>query len=254
MRIAVTRRVSPDIARCELTHRERGDINAELAATQHLEYEKRLSELGCAVRSLEAAPGFPDAVFVEDTAVVLPEVAVIARPGAESRRGEIESIAAVLGSYRPLVHVKPPGTLDGGDVLVVGTSVYVGLSARTNEEGVHQLSAALVPMGYAVHGVPIEACLHLKSAAGLVAPDTLLVNGSWVDVGHFSGVGIIEVDPDEPDAAGVLLVGETVIYPQRFERTRDRLQHAGIALSLVCMSELAKAEGGVTCCSLIFDA
>ncbi|MFH1501666.1 MAG: dimethylargininase [Candidatus Eisenbacteria bacterium] len=253
MRIAVTRQVSPEIGRCELTHIEREPIDADVAAVQHREYEERLSESGCTMLRLPALPGFPDAVFVEDTAVVLPELAVLARPGADSRRGEVESIAAALDSRRPLVRIEVPGTLDGGDVLVVGRSVYVGLSSRTNGEGARQLSAALDPLGYAVHGVAIEGCLHLKSAVGLVAPNTLLVNAGWVDVGRFVGMRFIEVAPEEPDAAGALLLGETVLYPERFGRTRDRLERAGIQVSVVCLSELAKAEGGVTCCSLVFD-
>ena len=253
MRIAVTRGVSPNIERCELTHLEPEAVDVALAQEQHSRYQKCLTELGCVVQSLPAERDLPDSVFVEDTAVVVEEIALLTRPGAESRRPEIPSIAAVLGPYRRLAHVVEPGTVDGGDVLVLDRDVFVGLSGRTNQEGLRQIQAVLEPVGYAVTAVPVKGCLHLKSAVGRVAPDTLLINRRWVDATAFGAVKFIDVHPAEPRAAGALLIADTVVYPARFKRTLGRLSRAGIPIATVEISELAKAEAGVTCCSLVFE-
>jgi dimethylargininase len=253
MRIAITRGVSPNIERCELTHLEREAINVDLAREQHRRYEECLAELGCDVQRLPAEPGLPDSVFVEDTAVVVDELAVITRPGAESRRPEVSSIAEVLGEHRRLEHVVEPGVIDGGDVLVLDRDVYIGLSGRTNEDAVRQVRAALGPSGYTVTTVPVKACLHLKSAVGRVASDALLINRQWADATAFGSARLIDVDPAEPGAAGALLIEDTVVYPARFECTLRRLGRAGIRTAAIELSELAKAEAGVTCCSLVFE-
>jgi dimethylargininase len=254
MLVAVTRGVSPSIEQCELTHLEREPIDLDLAVRQHRNYEECLAGLGCVLRPLPADSDLPDSVFVEDTAVVVKELALLARPGAPSRRGEIPPIACVLSEYRSLSRVEPPGTLDGGDVLVDGRDIFVGLSARTNEEGLGQLRAAFEPLGYRVTGIPVRGCLHLKSAVGRVAGDALLINRRWVDAGAFAGRALIDVDTSEPMAAGALLIGDTVVYPESFPLTRGRLERAGIRTRTVRLSELAKAEAGVTCCSLVFEA
>jgi dimethylargininase len=248
---ALTRAVPPSIARCELTHLAREPIDVARAASQHACYEVALARLGCTVLHLPDEPELPDSVFVEDTAVVLDEVAVISRPGAESRRPETASVAAALAPYRRLVCTQAPGTLDGGDVLRVGHIVYVGLSGRTNAEGVRQLAEVLAPHGYRVVGVPVRGCLHLKSAVTAVTDDTLLLNPEWVDASHFQRAERIDVHPDEPFAANALRIGDTLIYPSSAPRTRDRLEAAGLRVESVDASELAKAEAGVTCCSLI---
>ncbi|NNE07947.1 MAG: dimethylargininase [Gemmatimonadetes bacterium] len=253
MRIAITRDVSPAIARCELTHLAREPIDLDRARAEHTEYEKRLADLGCDVQALPAEPDLPDSVFVEDAAVVLPELAIITRPGAESRRPETASIAEALAPYRTMIAIEAPGTIDGGDVLVVDRTVYIGRSERTNENAIAQFRAALAPHGYTVIPVTLSGCLHLKSAVGLVGPGTLLINRDWADASAFDGLRMIDVDPGEPRAACALLVGDTVVYPAGFDRTRARLTRAGIRAVVVPVSELAKAESGVTCCSLIFD-
>jgi dimethylargininase len=254
LRIAVTRQVSPAIARCELTHLARAAIDLSLARSQHLRYERCLADLRCAVRSLPPEPDLPDSVFVEDAAVVLDELAVVARPGAASRRPETGTVAVALEPYRRLVRIEPPGTLDGGDVLVVGREVYVGRSGRSNQSGFEQLRDILAPLGYAPEPAAVRGCLHLKSAVTRVGRDSLLVNRSWVEAGLFRGMRLIDVDPAEPFAANALLLGDTVIHPAAFERTRERLRGAGIQVVPIDVSELAKAEGGVTCCSLVFEA
>ena len=243
--------MSPAIGRCELSYLGREPIDVALAERQHLAYERCLADLGCAVTSLPSEPALPDSVFVEDTAIVLDELAVVTRPGAVSRRPETASVAAALAPWRALLHLGPPGTLDGGDVLVVGRRIFVGRSLRSDEAGCGQLRDLLGPRGYAVVPVPVRGCLHLKSAVTALPGDRLLANRSWVDVTAFAGLGIIDVDPAEPHAANALRIGDSVVFPAAFERTRRRLEGAGIGVVSVDVSELARAEGAVTCCSLV---
>jgi dimethylargininase len=252
-RIAITRGVSPAIERCELVHQERRPIDVALARRQHRLYEEALAAVGCRVEALPADPELADSVFVEDACVVLDEVAVITRPGAESRRPETAPIARALASYRPFVSIAAPGTLDGGDVLRIGRTLYVGLSGRSNQAAIDQLSRALAPYGYTVRGVAMRGCLHLKSAVTAVDDDTVLVNPKWVDPVIFSGTHPIEIDPRERGAANVLRIGERVIYPASFPATRRRLVAAGVDVVEVDVSELQKAEGAVTCCSIVFE-
>ncbi len=254
MLIAVTRAVSRSIARCELTHLKRVAIDLEKARSQHRAYEEALRSVGVRPLSLPEEPELPDAVFVEDTAVVFDECAVLTRPGARSRRPEVASIARVLAPYRSLCRIEAPGTMDGGDVLVVGDDVWVGWTTRTNRPAVEQLRSCLQRFGKRVHAVPVAGCLHLKSAATLAAENTLLVNPAWVRKSDFPGMNFIEVDPNEPQAANILLVGGHAFYQPAYPRTLARLEAAGIRPRLVDVSELAKAEGALTCCSLVFEA
>jgi len=253
VRIAITRGVSAGIGTCELTHLERTAIDVERARAQHRAYEEALARAGCRVESLPALDDLPDSVFVEDVAVVLDEIAIVARPGAESRRPETSQMAPVLSNYRRVTFVQAPGTLDGGDVLRLGRRIYVGRSGRSDDGGIEQLRAVAWPYGYTVTAVPIRGCLHLKSAVTEVAPGVVLVNPAWVDAKAFGDVRVMEVDTDEPYAANGLLVGSRLIYQTSFPRTRRRLEAAGIGLEAVDVSELQKAEGAVTCCSLVFS-
>jgi dimethylargininase len=251
VRLALTRPVSPSMARCELTHVARAPIDLALAAEQHAEYERVLAACGYAVEHVAAAPELPDAVFVEDTVVVVDELAVLARPGAESRRPEVAGVADALAPFRRLAHIEAPGTLDGGDVLRLDRDLYVGVSRRTNTSGMAQLADALAPFGYRVTGVEVHGCLHLKSAVTRVGPDLLLVNRAWIDTAAFAGWRTVDVDEAEPFAANALLAGGAVIYSAAFPRTRARLDAAGVGVVPVDVSEMAKAEGGVTCCSVL---
>ena len=253
MQIAITRGVSAGIAACELTHLERQAIDLDRARAQHRAYEEALARAGCRVESLPALDELPDSVFVEDVAVVLDEIAVVTRPGAESRRPETAQMAPVLSNYRHVTFVQTPSTLDGGDVLRLGRRIYVGRSGRSDESGIEQLRAVAWPYGYTVTAVPVSGCLHLKSAATEVAPGVVLVNPAWVDAMAFGDVRVMEIDADEPYAANGLLVGNRLIYPTSFPRTRRRLEAAGIDVDAIDVSELQKAEGAVTCCSLIFS-
>jgi dimethylargininase len=251
MPIAVTRAVSASFGRCELTHLARTPIDVPLAEAQHRAYEAALVAAGCELHRLPAEPDLPDAVFVEDAAVVLDEAAIITRPGAASRWAEVSSVAEALKAWRPLVRVELPGTIDGGDVLRVGRRIWVGRSSRTNAPGFGQLRDAAGPFGYSLVSVEVRGCLHLKSAVTEVDPETLLLNPGWIDAAPFAGFRLVEVDPSEPHAANVLRVGERLIYPTAFPRTAERLARLGADPMLVDVSEIAKAEGAVTCCSLI---
>ncbi len=254
MLIAITRQISPRFSECELTHLERQPIDLDLARAQHQQYETALRELGCEVISLPPEDDLPDSVFVEDVALVFDEVAIVTRPGADSRKPETASIAQALAPYRVLFTIEAPGTIDGGDVLRVGKMVYVGLSGRSNRSGVEQLQEILAPYGYRVKGVEVTECLHLKSAVTQVGEDTLLINPTWVDRSIFEEVRLIEVDEDEPSAANAVWVDNAVLYPAHFPKTQHRLEEAGLRLKIVEATEVAKAEGAVTCCSLIFRA
>ncbi len=253
MLVAITRRLSPSIGQCELTHVSRQAIDVERADNQHRRYEMELVNAGCGIDRLPAEISLPDSVFVEDTAVVLDEIAVITRPGAESRRGEVKSVAAILGAYRSLVYIEAPGTLDGGDVLRVGRRLFVGSGHRSNEDGIAQLRRLLKPYDYQVVPVQAQDCLHLKSAVTCLGGQTLLINPDWTDPAQFAGCEFIEIDKSEPGAANALAVNNRLIYPTSYPHTRALLEKRDYSLRLVDMSELIKAEGAVTCCSLVFE-
>jgi dimethylargininase len=255
--IAITRHVSGTLGDCELSYIGRAPIDVDLARQQHSAYRRALESCGCRVVTLPAEDDMPDAVFVEDVALVFDEIAIRTRPGAASRRAEVTSVANVIGRYRALHVIQAPGTLDGGDVLRIGRTIYVGESARTNASGIEQLTAiagSISPResAYAVQTVPVRGCLHLQSAITEVADGVVLINPEWIDRSMFSAYRQIEIDPAEPHAANALRIGDHAIYPANFSHTQRRLENAGIALTIVDVSELQKAEGAVTCCSLVF--
>jgi dimethylargininase len=250
--LAITRPVSASINRCELTHLRREPIDFERAREQHAAYERALEAAGCAIVRLEEAADLPDSVFIEDTAVVFDELALVARPGAETRRAETPPVAELLRRYRSVSQIEAPATLDGGDVIAVGRMVFVGQSRRTNDAAVAQMRRALEPFAYEICRVPVTGCLHLKSAATAVGENHLLINPEWVERDAFPNVELLEIDRLEPAAANVLRIGRELICANRFPRTAERLQRNGFVVRGVDLGELAKAEGAVTCCSLIF--
>jgi dimethylargininase len=249
---ALTRALSPAIAACELSFLSRRPINFAAAEMQHRAYEDALIAGGCRLLRLPPAADLPDAVFVEDTALVLDEIAIITRPGAISRRGEVDAVADALADYRCIAALVAPATLDGGDVLAIGKTLYAGCSARSNDEGRRQLIELVRPFGYRVVPVPLAGCLHLKSAVTAVAPDTLLIDDSRVEPAVFGDFRKIPVPPEEHRAANALALGGRVLVADGCPRTRERLVAAGFETVPVANDELAKAEGGLTCCSLIF--
>jgi dimethylargininase len=249
--LAITRAVNSALANCELTHLDRVPIDVDLARAQHRAYERALADAGYLVEQLDAPGDMPDSVFIEDIGVVFDELAIITRPGADSRRTETAAVASALAPHRRLEQIEAPATVDGGDVLVAGRHVFVGRSTRTNDDAIAQMDGILRPFGYLVCGVTVHGCLHLKSAVTMVAERLLLVNPAWIDVSLFRDFEILAVDPDEPAAANALRLNERIIFPSAFPRTADRLTRRGLRLHTVDASELAKAEGAVTCCSLI---
>jgi dimethylargininase len=250
--IAITREVSPAIVRCELTHMLRSPIDFGRAAAQHADYEHALGQLGCSIVRLPSDSDMPDSIFVEDAAVVLEEIAIMMRPGAASRRPEISAVADALRSYRPLGRIERSGTMDGGDVLLIGRSMFIGLSSRTNESGIEQIEKLVAPFGYVVRRVAVQGCLHLKSAVTALGDTALLINREWAPPDAFSEFELIDVDPDEPTAANVVRIDGRLLYSAAFPRTLERLERRGLPVTTVDVSEIAKAEGAVTCCSLIF--
>jgi dimethylargininase len=253
MLIAITREVSASLAQCELTWLDRQPIDIGKARAEHRTYEQCLRDLGARVISLPALDEYPDAVFVEDPAIVLDEVAVITTMGAASRRGERESLAAAVGHYRPVIRMRDPARLEGGDVMRLGRHLYAGLSGRTDAAGVAQLGEELGRYGYRVHGVELRGCLHLKSACCALGDDTVLLNRDWVDTSLLEGYRLIDVAPGEPGAANALAIRNTVVMPGAYPRTAEVLRREGFTVRMLDMTELMKAESGVTCSSLLFE-
>jgi dimethylargininase len=253
MLTAITRAVSPAIVNCELTFVARQPIDLSKAHEQHCAYERLLEKLGARIISLPAEPALPDSMFVEDPAIVLDELAVILPLGTESRRPEAASLAEALSKFRRIEYVTSPGALEGGDVLRIGRKLFVGLSSRTNAEGIRQLAAILAPHRYEVISVPVTGCLHLKSAVTYLGRNTLLANRPWFDTKPFVGYDWIDIAPEEPHAANALALGDTVIFPASFPLTRARLESRGFHVTPLDISELQKAESGLTCSSLLFE-
>src|SRR5258708_5806117 len=204
--VAVTREVSPSFANCELTHLGRVAIDVDVARAQHDAYENALEDAGYRIDRLAAGADIPDAVFIEDAAIVFDELAIVTRPGAASRRAETAAVAEALARYRSVYEIQPPGTMDGGDVLVVpegGRRVFVGVSTRTNLDAIAQMRRMLAPHGYTVVDVQVRDCLHLNSAVTAVADTLLVLSPTWGSPSAFPRWEVIAGDagdPIDPDA------------------------------------------------------
>ena len=252
MLTAMTREINAAMGSCELTFLLRDKIDMDLAKQQHQQYQSVLSSLGCEIVIVSTESNLADSVFIEDTAVVLDEIAVLCRPATALRGQEVAGVKDVLQQYRTLASIQSPGTLEGGDLLRVGNIIYAGLSTRSNQSGIEQLRHIVADYGFSVKTVETEKCLHLKSAISEVAPGVLLINPDWISRSTFKNYELIDVDKEEAHAANALLVGQKIIYPSSFPRTLEKLVNAGLDVTQVNVSELQKAEGAVTCCSLIF--
>ncbi len=250
MPTAFTRAVSPRIAECELTYQGRVPIDAARAAEQHAAYEQALRQAGLEVIRLPDLPDDPDAVFVEDTALLLGDHAILTRPGAASRAGEVALTAAGLTGHFTLHRIET-GHVDGGDVLRIGQRLYVGLSTRTDQAGMDALAAISRPLGFEVIRAELRDCLHLKTGATLAGPGLVLVNPQAVDPAQFAGVEPLTVDPAEPAAANIVIAGERLILAAGNPATAAKLRARGLSVVEVDVSELQKAEAGGTCMSLI---
>lgn len=254
MLLAITRPPTDALTRCALTHLDREPIDIRRAIAQHRGYEEALSRLGAKVISLPPGPDLPDAVFVEDVAIVLDEIAVITRPGTPSRLPEVATVEERLAAYRPLLRIEAPGSLDGGDVMRVDRVLYVGRSSRTSEAGIAQLAEAIGPFGYEVRPVPVTGCLHLKSACSHLGGGLVLVNREWIEAEALQDVELLDVPAAHPGSANSFLVGATVVMAAGFPETAEVVRAAGRTVETVELSELRKAEAGGSCMSLVFEA
>lgn len=254
---AFTRAVSPKLSTCELTHLDRVPIDAAKASEQHDGYETAVMEAGYQVIRLPDLPDHPDGAFVEDTALLLNRHAVILRPGAASRASETSSTAAGLEDHFEL-HRVSDGHVDGGDVLRIGQTLYVGLSTRTDRAGIVALRDLVRPIGFEVVQAELANCLHLKTGATLAGGDRhgdliLLYNRDAIDPAQFADVVPMAVDAHEPAAANCLSLVDRLILPAGNPRTAEQLRNRGFEVVEIDVSELQKAESGVTCMSLIAD-
>ena len=250
--IAVTQLPSPHMQQGERTFVGDEPIDAALALHQHEAYRDALRRCGAEVIVLDANLACPDGVFVEDTAIVLDDVAVMMSMGAASRRRELPAIEAELSRWRPIARVRLPATIDGGDVVHAGRTLYVGRSPRTNDAGIAALRSIVAPFGYLVTAIPVTGCLHLKTACSALPDGRFLVNADWIDTSTLPAGALLPVPSDEPWAGDVLVIGDRVILADAFPRTAELLATASPEVIPVCVSEFAKAEGGVTCLSLVF--
>ena len=254
----IVRRPAPALAdHCELTFLERAAMSFARLEHQHAAYRDALAAAGAEIVALDAIDTLPDSVFVEDAAVILDELVVLTRPGAVSRHPETGRIEPAVTQHRAIVErIRAPGTLEGGDVLRMGRRLFVGLTTRTNREGIAQLAAIVQPHGYSVIPVPVAGSLHLKTACTALDADTLLLNPAWLDASPSAGFETIAVPADEPFAANVLPVGACLLanaaFPRTLERVSAHAQRAGLRVVPVDISESGKAEAGLTCMSLVF--
>lgn len=254
MLTAITRSPGPQLAQCELTHLMRQPIDIDRAITQHRAYQAALWDEGIRVVELPADPALPDGVFVEDAAAVLDEVAVLTAPMPLSRRGERLGVEAALTPFRTIIRLPPDAFLDGGDVLRIGRTLFVGQSTRTGEKGLRALEESVRPFGYSVVPVRVTGCLHLKSAACALDDETVLINRAWVDADPFAKLRRVDVPDAEPFGANVLRLPGAIVVSAAFPATADRVRGHGHRVITVEVSELHKAESGVTCMSLVFTA
>ncbi len=248
---AILRKPGPNFAE-GLTTSPLGTPDFGRMLQQHSAYADALTALGLQIEMLEPLPAFPDAYFVEDVAVVTPELAVITRPGAGARRGEEFHMIAVLARHRPLAHITDPGTLDGGDVLIVGQTVFVGLSNRTNPEGAAQLGHFLSVHGYQTRTIPVAEGLHFKSSVTWVRGNTLLVSETFAGRPELADFEQIVVDGDEDYASNTLHVNGTILTPMGFPKTLRKLEGLSVPVVVLDTSEARKMDGGLTCMSLRF--
>jgi len=249
--IAITRRPCRNFAN-GLTTSKLGKPDFNSMLNQHKTYVDTLKNLGLNVLELDVLNDYPDAHFVEDTAVVVPEVAIIARPGAASRRGEEISIEKELVKYREIQKIEEPGTLDGGDILIVDKQVFIGLSDRTNQQGAQQLSDILLKYGYESKLINVEDGLHLKSDVNYIGQTTLLLTKKYIENPVFGNYKKIYVENEEAYSVNSLLINDKLIIPKGFAKTKLNLHQEGFNIIEIDMSESQKMDGGLTCLSLRF--
>jgi dimethylargininase len=250
---AITRAVSRNIGRCELTLRRRECVDYEKAISQHEAYSDLLRRLGVEVLNLEASDALPDCCFVADTAIILDHLAVIASMGAPSRRGETSAVEEILSPRHQIARIEPPATLDGGDVVRLGKELFVGRSGRTNAEGIESLIRIVRPFGYRVTPVAVTGSLHLTTACSALDEETVLLNPCWIDDRPFARFRILRAFEEEPWAASTVRVGEAVCVEAHSPRTLQMVaKHSGAHVEVIDISEFRKAEGSLSCLSILF--
>jgi dimethylargininase len=252
--VILTRLPSTTLIHAELTHLARTTIDSKLSIIQHRRYCEALKKTNLDLCILPALDDYPDGVFVEDVLISLPEASILCRPGALSRRGEVESIAAYLPKDRPVVRIQAPATIDGGDVLRIGNRVFIGESTRTNHAAINALSQAVNHFGYSATTVKVTGSLHLKTAVTALSNDLVLMNPHWIDINPFSGWKRIEVADNEPFAGNSLTIKETTFMQMAHIATAEKIRSAGFNVQMIDISEFAKAEAGLTCMSVIIQA
>jgi dimethylargininase len=235
-----------------LSQGPRPPIDVTLARERHAGYCEALRAAGFDLIELPADEEHPDACFVQDTAVIFGGLAVLTRFAAPSRQGEQDAVSRALRGHKRLEEVRSPATLEGGDVLMAGSHVFVGLSPRTNRAGFARLRHLLEVEGATVEALPVSEGLHLMTGCSYVGRGVLLATGTYADVPAFAGLELVRVPPEEAYAANALAVGDTVVLPAGHPRTATRLHALGFDVLTVSLSEFAKADGGVTCLALPF--
>jgi len=251
-KIAIVRKPGKSMLK-GLTTAELGLPDYENALVQHAEYIKVLKECGLEVMVLEEDEKHPDSTFVEDTALLTRECAIITNPGALSRRGEIIEIKNVLKEYYSYIEeVQEPGTVDAGDIMMVGSHFYIGLSERTNEKGAEQVVEYLEKYGMRGSTVNLEEVLHLKTGVAYLERNNLVACGEFISKEEFQGFNILEIDKDESYAANCIWVNDTVLIPRGFPKAKEMIKSEGYAVKEVDVSEFRKLDGGLSCLSLRF--
>ncbi|HLN26370.1 MAG TPA: arginine deiminase family protein [Gemmataceae bacterium] len=249
--LALTQVPSPSIDFGQRSHVARTLIDWDLLLQQHASYCQSLRDCDLEVRVLDVNRACPDGTFLEDTAIVLDEVAVLTSMGTEARRAELPGIERELRQYRQVQRIALPATIEGGDVLRVGRTLLVGVSARTNPAGVQAFEAIVRPHGYVVVPVTVRGCLHLKTACTALPDGSLLLNPSWLDLHSLAGFEQVPVPRAEPWGANTLPIGATVCIPGQHVQTAEMIRQRGFHVRPIDVSEFAKAEGSVTCLSLL---
>jgi dimethylargininase len=250
---AIVNAPTESLQNCSLTHLDRHPIQFDLALQQHANYASTLHEMGARVEMLKINQESPDAVFVEDAAIVLDELAIVTSMGNAKRRCEVEAVASVLSRFRADVRrIRLPARIEGGDVLALGKTLFVGQSSRTDVAGLWALEEIVKPFGYDVRPVSVRECLHLKTGVTALDESTLVCNPKWIDVSAFGDFRLIHVDPREPWAANVLRINDRLILNGSFPRTADRIDAVRGGNRRVVISEFGKAEAGLTCMSIVF--
>jgi dimethylargininase len=242
---------SPNMADCLRMHAG-PSIDLDVALRQHAGYRRMLERCGAVVETLDTNRHLPDCVFIEDTAIILDEIAILCSMGHPSRRDEPAGIEPHIRRRCDVRRIELPATIDGGDVLRVGRRLIVGISGRTNAAAIEALASAIRPYGYEIDAVRVTGCLHLKSACTALPDGRLLANAAWLDANALRQYRIVPVPIEEPGAANVALVGETVCAAAGHPQTEDLIRGLGFLVENAVLSEFAKADGCVTCLSLLF--